>query len=62
VQVAAQRGELRGGGRVAGDVTVSLPDDTGLRRDVEVDSLAVSDHDLGRAAADIEDHCRAALW
>ena len=40
-------------------MTVGLAHDARLGRDVEVDPAAVADHELGRAAADVEDERRA---
>ena len=38
----------------SGDVALGLADDAGLRRDVEAHLAAVADHELGRAAADVD--------
>ena len=58
VHVFCDRFEFLGGRRVGTDVAVGLAYDAGLGRDVEVDPVAVADHELGRAAADVEDERR----
>ena len=42
-------------GRVVGDVALGVADGARLQRGVEADLGPVADHELGRAAADVDD-------